>query len=94
MSFDHEKLKSPFEWGFSSAVGAQLILVAQLMVSIAAILNVPPDFSSREHTRVNVGVSRSVADRANELIKVSGRESLRSLGKDLGGSNGSGHSTF
>ena len=52
------------------------------------------DFSVGEQRRVDVGVSRSVADGANELVKVSRLESLVHLGKDLGRSNRPGHGAF
>ena len=52
------------------------------------------DFPLRKSRSVNVGVSRSIADGANELIKVAGRKSLRLSGKDVRRSNRSGHAPF
>ena len=56
--------------------------------------NLTADFPLRKSRSVNVGVSRAIADGANELIKVAGRKSLRILGKDVCRSNRSGHAPF
>ena len=64
-----------------------------LIVSAATVPNLTTDFAGAKFFRVNVGVSRSIADGANEFVKVAGRKSLRILGKDLCRSNGSGNRT-
>lgn len=67
--------------------------ISRLIVSIPIAPNLTTDFPSGKFFSVDVGVSRSIADRANELVKVAGRKSLRILSKDLCRSNCSAHSS-
>ena len=68
--------------------------MSRLIVSILIAPNLTTDFPSGKFFSVDVGVSRSIADRANQLIKVAGCKSLGVLGKNLCRSNRSTHGSF
>ena len=76
---------------FQAGGRSDSICYRSLIVSPAAIVDVTTDFTAGKRFRVDVGVSRLIADGANELVKVSGFKSLRILGKDLCRSNRPGH---